>query len=543
MNPADFGFLILDFGFVSESRNSIFEIRISQSFAQTLGGDGFRFSSFDFRVSTANPTSKILAPLVLSCLLLPSVARSQQAGSVNLDSNEQLFYVLAAINAAGYDSGLGIETSDNTRQEVRSLLSRRSAPVLGDLGKFYVTHQVADDPGATLGEYVSLALLLGPPPSFSFTVPESDLPPDAKGVKGLVPLLRRFYQEADLPDLWLRLRPRYENALEAYSDQVRGSIASTDAYLRFPSGAYLGRTYDIYLCLMAAPEQVQARIYGSNYYLVVSPSKQPKVAEVRHQYLHFLLDPLAVKYGAEIHQKEPLEAVARQAPSLGTDFKEDFSLLVTECLIRAVELRMDKPAQPDKKVTEFRASGLILVPYFYSVLNDYERQESSMSVFYKQMVLGIDPKAELRSLAGISFAVPPAPSEKLAPALSAKDQLLNQGDNLIYQGKYADAKEKFQDVLEKFDPHSERALYGVAVAASNLRKPDLAEEYFQRTLQSARDLRIVTWSHIYLGRLYDLEGKRDAAVAEYRAASLTASAYPTAVRAAERGLARPFGAK
>ena len=27
---------------------------------------------------------------------------------------------------------------------------------------------------------------------------------------------------------------------------------------------------------------------------------------------------------------------------LGLDFKEDFGLLVTECLIRALELRMDK---------------------------------------------------------------------------------------------------------------------------------------------------------------------------------------------------------
>ncbi len=495
-----------------------------------------------------NPKSKIQNPkfsaLILSFVLLPSVARSQQAGSVNLDANEQLFDVMAAINAAGYDAGMGTETGDNTREEVRGALTRRTAAVLGDLRKFYATHQVADDAGATLGEYVSLALFLGPPPRFPLTVPETDLPPDAKGVRGLVPLLRRFYEEANLLELWVRVRPRCENAVEAYSDKVRRSVALTDAYLRFPSGAYLGRSYDIYLNLLGAPEQVQARIYGSDYYLVVSPSKRPKIEEIRHQYLHFLLDPLAVKYATEIHQKATLQAVARQAPSLGTDFKEDFSLLVSECLIRAVELRMDKPAKPEKSVTELTATGLILLPYFYSALEDYERQETSMSVFYKQMILGIDPKAEMRKLAAGSFTVQPTPAGRVpAPALSEKDQLLNQGDNLIYEGKYADAKEKFQNVLEKFDPHNERALYGVAVTASNLRKPDLAEEYFQRTLESARDLHIVTWSHIYLGRLYDLQGKRDAAVAQYRAASVTATAYPNAVRAVESGLQRPFGAR
>jgi tetratricopeptide (TPR) repeat protein len=296
--------------------------------------------------------------------------------------------------------------------------------------------------------------------------------------------------------------------------------------------------------LLGAPEQVQARIYGSNYYLVITPSKQPKIAEIRHQYLHFLLDPLALKYAFEIHQKAALQSIARQAPGLGTDFKEDFSLLVTECLIRAVELRLDKPPKPDKSVAEFTASGLILLPYFYSALADYQRQDASMSVFYKQMILAIDPRTEMQRLAGVKFAASTAPAGKaLAPVLSEKDQLINQGENLIYEGKYADASYKFRSVLEQFDPHSERALYGVAVTASNLRKPDLAEEYFQKTLESARDLRIVTWSHIYLGRLYDLEGKRDAAAAQYRAASVTAAAFPDAVRAVESGLERPFGAK
>jgi tetratricopeptide (TPR) repeat protein len=492
---------------------------------------------------TQDPKFKALGALVFSVVLLPCLGRCQQ-GSVNLSSSEQLFCVLAAINAAGYDAGLGTETGDNTREEVRGVISRGNAPVINDLRKFYAAHQVADDSGATLGEYVSLALLLGPPPNFAFTVPEADLPPDAKELKGLVPLLRRFYVEANLADLWARVQPRYETALEAYGDKVRGSITLADAYLRFSSGSYLGRDYDIYLSLLGAPEQVQARIYGSNYYLVITPSKQPKIAEIRHQYLHFLLDPLALKYGFEIHQKEGLEVIARRAPSLGTDFKEDFSLLVTECLIRAVELRMDKPSKPDKSVTEFAASGLILLPYFYSALADYQRQDTSMSVFYKQMILAIDPEEEMRRLAGIKFTAPAAPAGNApAPVLSEKDQLLNQGENLIFEGKYAEASKKFRSVLEQFDPHSESALYGVAVTASNLRKPDLAEEYFQKTLEFARDLRIVTWSHIYLGRLYDLEGKRDAGVAQYRAASVTASAYPDAVRAVESGLQHPFGAK
>jgi len=98
-------------------------------------------------------------------------------------------------------------------------------------------------------------------------------------------------------------------------------------------------------------------------------------------------------------------------------------------------------------------------------------------------------------------------------------------------------------VLEKLNTTSERALYGLAVVAANTRKPNLAQTYFQKTLEAGRDLRIVTWCHIYLGRLYDLNGKREDALAEYRAASLTASGYPEAQRAVERAMQKPFGSE
>jgi tetratricopeptide (TPR) repeat protein len=165
-----------------------------------------------------------------------------------------------------------------------------------------------------------------------------------------------------------------------------------------------------------------------------------------------------------------------------------------------------------------------------------------MTLYYKQMILDIDPRKEEKRLFGVKFtARPPAPPAKASPALSEEDRLLDQGDNLFFRGKYNEAKPAYQAVLEKIDPKNARALYGLAVVYANTRKPDLAEEYFQKTLSTARDLRIVTWSHIYLGRLYDLRGKRDDALAQYRAAALTAAAYPLALRAVQSGMAGAFG--
>jgi len=483
--------------------------------------------------------------IALACLLgfcASPIAVFAQQGNVLLEPSEALFCVLAARAAAGYESSSSLEVGKETRATVREYLARKNASVVPELRKFFAEHQPEGNPGGDLGQYVSLSLLLGPPPDFRFAVPQTDLPPDAKALVGLLPLLKTFHEQANLTELWSRVLSQHEAEVARYSDQVRRIVSRSDAYLRFPSGAYLGRTYTIYLSLLGPPGQVHARIYGQNYYLVVTSSQEPRLEEIRHQYLHFLLDPLAVRYAPDINQKVELKVEARKAPMLGSDFKEDFPLLVSECLIRAAELRMDKTPSPGKILQDQASSGMILVPYFSAALADYEKQEGSMNVVYKSMVLGIDLAKEKERLASVKFATPEpaAPGEPVAP-VSEEERLLNQADNLIFEGRYTEARAVFQSVLENVNPQNERALYGMAIVASNMRKPGLAEEYFKKTLAAARDLRIVTWSHIYLARIYDLDGRREEALKQYRTASLTAPSYPDALRAVQNGMSRPFG--
>ena len=63
---------------------------------------------------------------------------------------------------------------------------------------------------------------------------------------------------------------------------------------------------------------------------------------------------------------------------------------------------------------------------------------------------------------------------------------------------------------------------------------------FQKTLEASTDQRLVSWSHIYLGRVLDLECKRDAAVAEYNQAMATRDGQLDTRLAAERGLKAPY---
>jgi hypothetical protein len=51
---------------------------------------------------------------------------------------------------------------------------------------------------------------------------------------------------------------------------------------------------------------------------------------------------------------------------------------------------------------------------------------------------------------------------------------------------------------------------------------------------------MMAWSHIYIGRILDVEEKRDDALAEYRAALAARDGQPDTKSAAEDGIKKPF---
>ena len=96
----------------------------------------------------------------------------------------------------------------------------------------------------------------------------------------------------------------------------------------------------------------------------------------------------------------------------------------------------------------------------------------------------------------------------------------------------------FERVLSKY-PDDPRAMYGLAIASVVSGNGDRAKDLFERITSASSagpasesvDPRILTWSHVYLGRIYDLQDERDLAVSEYRAA-LTVDDGPADARAA-----------
>ena len=281
--------------------------------------------------------------------LLAELSPAQNQSSVALDTSETIFTVLTALNTCGYDDELGI--SDPLRSQVRAQVARarESSQEAQDatqaMCQFYEQHR-SPDASKTLSQFVSLALYLNPAPNLTPKVKEADMPPDAVAVIGILPLLQKFYETVGVHGIW----ESNHNALLALTDRYHKPLAKmlfdTEIYLKVPSATRLGREFTVYVEPMGAPGQTNARNYGPNYYVVISPGTNAslKMDQIRHTYLHYLLDPLAMKYPTAMKRLEPLLATVKTAP-MDESFKSDASLLVTECFIRAIEVRTSGPAK------------------------------------------------------------------------------------------------------------------------------------------------------------------------------------------------------
>jgi tetratricopeptide (TPR) repeat protein len=480
--------------------------------------------------------------------LLAELSPAQNQSPVALDSSETLFTVLTAINTCGYDQELGV--SDPLRSQVRSEVARarQSSQEAQDatqaMCQYYQQHQLPDA-SKTLSEYVSLALYLNPPPNLTAKVKEAELPPDATAVLGILPLLQKFSQTAGLHDLWEKDRQTYAALTVRYHQALAKMLFDTEIYLKLPSSARLGRQFTVYIDPMGAPGQTNARNYGSDYFVVISPGLGSglKMQQIRHTYLHYLLDPLAMKYPSTMKRLEPLLASVKTAP-MDESFKSDASLLLTECFIRAIEARTAgsskaPEAERQQSIQNSTQQGFVLTTYFYEALLRFEKDPAGLGSAYGDLVSGIDVGKERKRAAQVSFAST-SDTELLHLSRPHEGKLLIAAEQRLSAGDAESAQKLAQQALEEKNEDPGRALFILAEVATHNSDMQGARNYFERALEVAQEPKVVAWSHIYLGRIFDLQEDRGAAMDHYRAAATAGSGLPEAKAAAELGLQKPY---
>jgi len=491
---------------------------------------------------------------------------------ISLQNSEALFYIAAALNACGYDQGLA--ASDPVRQQVREEVNQAlqassdARDAHEKICTFIAQHRLSDT-GADLAQYISLALFISPPPDLAPSAQGADMPPDASGVENILPLLRRFAQLVDVHVIWLHVRPQYDKELVQLHESLTKMVDDTGIYLKTPGGANNGRRFLVVVEPLLDPAQTNARVYGAEYVVVASPVNGTiHMREVRHAYLHYQIEPLLYARATALDRLLPFLKTVHDAP-LDYTYRSDVVALTIECMIRAIEARtMDTgvtiykiPADVRRSdleaathqhnasveaaeavrrhlVQEDMADGYVLTDYFYSAFAAFERAPQSFKESIGEMVYGMDVSAELSRAKHTTFNQ--QSSSDVVHRSPREPRGLDLAEMKLMKGDTDGAGALAQQSVEDKSGDLARANFILARVAIMHRDVPVAQHDFEETLRLSKDPRMLAWSHIYLGRIYDIQDQRDQAVNEYRAALTVRDGEQDTRLAAEKGLKQPY---
>ena len=501
--------------------------------------------------------------------------------TVSLTASEPVFLMAAALNACGYDEGLdeSAPVRKRVREEINQALAKsEDARAKRDKVCVYIAQHRMTGGVRDIAQYISLALYLTPPPQMETSADLTEMPPDSTQVVEIVPLLRDFVAAVDLHGIWLAVHPTYDREADRLHDPLTNMIVGTNLYLKLPATTYEGRRFVVVIEPMLSPHTVNARIYGTDYVVVVSPvNGEIPMNDVRHTYLHYVIEPLLYARASAIDRTQPILKEIRDAP-LEFRYRSDTVPLTIECLIKAIEARTMEtgvpkytiPANADRsdmpryeherqiyqdKVDVIRLAavhhdmtqGFVLTQYFYEQLIQFEKDPASLKDTIGEMVYTMDIAQQTHRARDIEFdkeadgdVLERSKPRKLA-GLDLAEAKLSTGDVATASAMARQALAVKGESLEAV-ANSARADFILARVAMMTRDPEGAIDGFQKTLASSKEPRLLAWSHIYLGRMLDLDCKRDEAVAEYKEALDARDGQQDTRLAAERGVKTSYAA-
>jgi tetratricopeptide (TPR) repeat protein len=493
----------------------------------------------------------------------PAAAAQPQRGiapptNITVDASEPMFTTMCALLASGFEADISAENWRPLRAQLRDRMQHQQGPAVEAIRDYYKQHDSAD-PGAALSRYLWFGLVAGPAPDFKPAMRREDLPPEVLALEGFSELLSKYYQEQNIHQLWRQMQPAYNSEIERMHDAVSQIVFVASGYLRAMSRQSEQRTFTIVVEPLVG-HITNVRNFGDHYAIVISGADDIPADVVRHAYLHFMLDPLPLRYSHVIAVKRPLFEKAASAPRLAPDLKDDYPSFFAECMVRAVELKLRKmsPGERDANLERDDADGYVLVRPLFAALPKFEGADPSMDLFFPDLVRSIDVAAELKRVSTLQFAS--ADRRQKTSDLSVEEvarrraaatpgtvpndpdaiAALTEGERRIAEKNARAAEASFQKVVAKY-PDQPRAWYGLGLVALLDHDGARAKEVFGRLTTgehaATADPMVLAWSHIYLARIYDGEGQPRQAEAEYQAALTVQGGPEQARQAAQKGLA------
>lgn len=290
---------------------------------------------------------------------------------VGFQPDARLIIVMAALNAAEFDPTPPGREPSVFRARVKKDQAELDPAVRERLQSFFGRNRLPAPATAAdqAARYVSLAYVLGPPPSLDAPERSEELPAGVLEVLDFAPLVREFYRKSGIDE---RLVP-YMRAYQAEGDRLRPSAAemvrAVLSYLhtrpitvsgervlvKAPTAGKKKNAPRIYALreherhfyivpdLLAAPGTINLRVIADDYYAIVPEGTDPASSELRRAYLQYVIDPLMLRFNKEIAaRREPMRQLLKEREEAGATVTPDVFLAVSRSLVAAANARFDQ---------------------------------------------------------------------------------------------------------------------------------------------------------------------------------------------------------
>jgi hypothetical protein len=411
----------------------------------------------------------ILIITLLSCGVASSQPVQQRQGAtfevseygVDFQADPRLILVMAALEVAGFDPTPGRAPSA-FRAKLRKDLANVDPDLRARLKTFFDRNKLPGTatPADQAARYVSLALALGPGPTFEAPARSEDLPAGLLEVLDFAPLVQEFHRRSGIDEQMVN----YVRAYQAEGDRLRGPttemVRSLLTYLHTrPITTSLERVevknpkkdskqkhytfkekdrrFYILPDLMAPRGAINFRIIVDDYYAVVPEGTDPTSSELRRAYLQYVIDALVLRFNKDIAlRREQVKQLLTERQNAGSQVTPDVFLSVSRSLVTAADARYDemrrlellsratraqlaaakteadkatigKSAQAEMKaiqdetvarLAEEYEKGAVLSFYFADQLKGIESAGFDLANFFPDMIASFDPVREAKRL-------------------------------------------------------------------------------------------------------------------------------------------------
>jgi hypothetical protein len=301
----------------------------------------------------------------------PKAAFDLAEFGVEFQTDPRLIVMMAALEAAGLDPTSAGRTPSVFRAQVRKDLVDLNPDLRNRLRVFYERNKLPAPATAAeqAARYISLALALGPPPTFDAPERSDDLPGGLLEVLDFAPLLREFYRSSGIDERMVAYTRAYQDegdrlrqpsaelirAVLTYLHTRPITISAERVPVKNPSGGKKNsaaptyrvrqheRRFYIVPDLLAAPGAINFRVIGDEYYAIVPKGTEPVSSELRRAYLQYVIDPLMLRFNREIaDHRAQIKQIIAEREKAGATVTPDVFLVVSRSMVAAADARFDE---------------------------------------------------------------------------------------------------------------------------------------------------------------------------------------------------------